>query len=1580
MHYQVLGPLTAAVDGDSVNLGGPKQRLVLALLLMEAGRTVSADRLIDRIWDEEPPPGSRHTLQAYISELRKLLDDPIEWTGSAYRLVVDPDQIDSSRFERLLETGRRLLESDPGQAALTLKEALDLWTGRPYEDLAYASGMRIEISRLEELRLLALEGRLDADLRLGRQVEIIAEVESLSTEYPLREAFRAQQLLALYRLGRQAEALRAFDRLRRTLAEELGIDPSPALQVLEQRILDQDPSLNLEPNLEPDRSNDRSPTTIRGYELRDRIGEGAFGAVYRAFQTSVGREVAIKIFRPEFSNRPGFVKRFEAEAQFIADLEHPHIVALYDYWRDPNGAYQVMPHMRGGSLAHALERGPWNIGPALRLLDQVGAGLSYAHRKGIIHRDLKPSNVLLDEDGNAYLSDFGISAHLTNAAAALTYVPPEELRGDQVTRQSDIHSFAVLAFELFTGRSPTGRGDLPSISAIRPDLPAELANALLAATDAEPSRRPDRVEDFLRAVRQAIGADVVGAVIEKTESPSTTPLRNPYKGLRSFQETDASDFHGREGLLDELLEAVRHHRLVAVVGPSGGGKSSVVRAALLPALRAGALEESRSWLITDMFPGSYPFEELEAAILRVAVDDPGALVDELRSDDRGLMRIIKRILPTDDSQLVLVIDQFEEMFSMVDDEETRSLFLKALTTLVGDERGRVRVIITLRADFFDRPLQYATFGQLVKDGLVPVIPPIDEGLRLAISRPAQGVGLDLEPGLVGEIVNDVRGQPGGLPLLQYALTELVQRRQGSVLTMEGYRQTGGVLGALGRRAEEIFSGLAPVAQEAAHQLFLRLVTVDEGTDDTRRRVRQSELRSLDVDQAALETVIQQYASYRLLTFDRDPLTRSPTVEVAHEALLRGWDRLSGWIEEQRDELVLQRRLAAAHHEWEQADEGAAFLLGGGRLEHFESWAKDSGMSLTGAEKQYLASSRAEEDRRSRRRNVRRWSIVGVLAVATVIIGFLALSATNQARLATVRELAASAINALDEDPELSTLLAIESIRAAPPGAEPPLHLVSALHDAVRSMRTLLSRQWDASLPIGELDGVISPDGTLIAVTGGRETLQTWDASTGETAWEIKDDLGAGWFSRPHFSPDGSVLAVAFSRYWTTERKVEGGLATGIYLIEPRSGNILDVIPPSPQCDWVGLPFREPFTLDGVQLLRIVDPTPCFDGQLDLEFVDLESLRVTRRVPVTFPQGENDTRLFLVGMAGDGRLMVSDGASTQNLFAESTRMIDLGSDLLWEQPSVNGFVSRDGSTMALTGRDPAARAVHLVDPATGGMVRELTGHKAGVADIAFSPDGQLAYTAGLDGTARVWDTSTGSNLITLRGHEDGILRLSLDDTGTRLATFGLDGTARVSDLTTQPLGETMALDLSPKQINLNALDAAGGVAAVRVFDETVVFNPDTGEIISRFDDHTNQFFALTPDGGAIVYQRWERYGPNVPDSEWVVGPVVVRDVRTGAIRSELEGLCSYQVPEDCPALPPDLPYAEWVSRISVTPDGRRVAAGGDSHAVSVWDLDTRIDRFYARSLWARRHRLPQRRSNPPRRNQGRGAHLLCTKPT
>ena len=203
--------------------------------------------------------------------------------------------------------------------------------------------------------------------------------------------------------------------------------------------------------------------SLKGYELKERIGAGGFGAVYRAFQTTIGREVAIKIILPDFANHPDFIRRFETEAQFVARLEHPHIVPLYDYWRDPEGAFLVMRWLRGGSLRDALQEGPFELQQAALILDQVTSALALAHRNNVIHRDLKPANILLDEDGNAYLSDFGIAKDVASdgkpnqldvMVGSPDYLSPEQARSEPVTPQTDIYSLGVMFYEILTGQHP----------------------------------------------------------------------------------------------------------------------------------------------------------------------------------------------------------------------------------------------------------------------------------------------------------------------------------------------------------------------------------------------------------------------------------------------------------------------------------------------------------------------------------------------------------------------------------------------------------------------------------------------------------------------------------------------------------------------------------------------------------------------------------------------------------------------------------------------------------------------------------------------------------------------------------------------------------------------------------------------------------------------------------------------------------------------------------------------------------------------------------------------------------------------
>ena len=491
----MLGPLTAHDEVGVVNLGGPRQRTVLALLLVAANKVVTTDRLIDELYGEKPPESARKSLQSYVANLRKAVNTQQELLQSrppGYVLEVDTAQVDALDFERLVHQARATLDSDPAVSRDRLTDALQLWYGAPLVDVAdEAPSLRQEVVRLTELRLAAIEDRIEADLALGQHHTATVELESLTVEHPLRERLWGQLMLALYRSGRQAEALRAYQKARRILGEELGIEPSPSLRNLEDRILAHDVGLE---------ATDPSPAAvealpgrrIRGYELRERVGEGRLGSVYRAYQPAMGREVALEVTRPDLAGGAEFARRFEADAALIARLEHPHIVPLYDYWREPGGAFVVSRWMRGGSLAGALERGSWRLDAVARFIRQAGSALGMAHRHGVVHGNVTPHNILLDDDGNTYVGSFPIGIGSHDGAA--------EKPWDEVADPGrDTRDLALAALQALTGQQSVPEVPEPQSGEIDSDLLDVLRTAIEPGPDGGYPDTAAFVEDFLDA-------------------------------------------------------------------------------------------------------------------------------------------------------------------------------------------------------------------------------------------------------------------------------------------------------------------------------------------------------------------------------------------------------------------------------------------------------------------------------------------------------------------------------------------------------------------------------------------------------------------------------------------------------------------------------------------------------------------------------------------------------------------------------------------------------------------------------------------------------------------------------------------------------------------------------------------------------------------------------------------------------------------------------------------------------------------------------------------------------------------------
>ena len=1270
IRFHALGGLTVTDEGDELGIGGPRQRRLLAMLLIHRGSVVSVDRLADAVFAGEPTPAATTTLRSYVARTRRLLDGSgpglvVVTRAPGYVLQAPDESFDVARFEGALTASASHLGRDnPAAATTVLREALALWRGDAYAEFADEDWAHPEAQRLEELRLVAHERLVEAELACGRAADLIPELESLAREHPLREEFRAQLMVALYRTGRHADALRVFREYRALLVDELGVDPSPALRAIEQRVLRHDPGLLL---TEP------AGRRLRGYRLGERLGTGRDGTVYAGSVPGVDRDFAIRVVREEIADRPEFVRVFEASTQQLAALRHPGIVPIHDYWREPGAAYLVMRRLPGGSLAHRLERGPLDDAALVTLVARIGGALAAAADAGIGHGRVVPESVLYDASGDPYLGDFALAPTAPSAPA-----------GD------DLQDFAAMVATCQSHvRGPVAEVLARAAATVGRPRMAELVVLLLAAITGE---RPDGQE----------------------------ARPNPYKGLRAFEEADAGDFFGRDDLVDELLDRLRDDgsrgRLVLLVGGSGSGKSSVVRAGLLPRVRRGDVPGSQRWFVTTMMPGSSPFKELAECLRRIAVAAPDALADRLAEDEDGIDAVLRRLVPGD-GQLLLVVDQLEELFTLASVPDQRA-FLAGLMHAVLAPDSRLRVVATLRADFYDRPLAYQPLGAAVTEATLTTGAMLPSQLEAAIVEPAERVGGQVDRALVAELVSAVADEPAALPSLQYTLYELAERSPSRCLELAGYRQLGGVGGAIATRAERLYSSLDDTERVTVRRLFERLVILSVDGEPARRRTGRPALGDLGAGRV-VDSVIDRWAHARLLTLDRDPRSRVPTVEIAHEALLREWPRLRHWIDEDREAISALDRLREAAATWVDLGRDPGALYRGARL---EITVDDPALRLSDLpelEREFLAASAAATDREqreeaertarrardNRRLRFQRAAIAGALVVA-LVGGFVALDQRRQAErergVATARELAAAAVSNVDADPERSMLLALAALEVTRAEGEPPLpEAVQALHLAVTASRVLL-RVRDIG---GALDW--SPDGRFFVTEGPEESgiVDIRDAETGESVHAFRghrDDV-----NDVAFSEDGSMLATS-------------GDDGTVRLWDVETGSSLHVV-------------REPGARGPVRDRSVWSPSFSPDGTL---------------VAASWPGAVQ------VVDARTGRTVTTIGA---------------------DGPSGTAF-SPDGERLVYGTGGPSV----VADVRSGNSLFTLK--KEGSRDVSWSPDGQWIATTGSDGVAQVWDGDTGRYRFPVTGHTGQIWSLDWSPVGHRLATAGDDGTARVSEVT------------------------------------------------------------------------------------------------------------------------------------------------------------------------------------------------------
>jgi WD40 repeat protein len=863
-----------------------------------------------------------------------------------------------------------------------------------------------------------------------------------------------------------------------------------------------------------------------------------------------------------------------------------------------------------------------------------------------------------------------------------------------------------------------------------------------ALLDADPDRRSAQsIFDYWAAKLYRVGQEPPDGMLAEFDPhivPALPDALCPYLGLDAFREDDHDKFFGRRELIAKLIERLATNRLLAVVGPSGSGKSSLVRAGLIPALKAGALPGSQHWrYLPPLVPGSDPL----AALRRVLPDNPTARHAQAQAepDLRGSV-----------PPCVLVVDQFEELFTLCEDVVARETFIGALLALATEAGGQSRVILTMRSDFETFIARVPALQPLFEQGRIQVTPLSAGELREAITQPAAAVGLKFEAGVIEALLQEILGEPAALPLLQFTLLKLWENRERNRVTQAAYLKVGGGRLALARSADAFFAALIPEEQTTARRILLRMVRPGDGLEITSSRIRRDDLYQGGEDPGRVERVLAKLVAARLVRLTAGETPGDDQVEVAHEALVRNWPTLVDWLEEEKVAIATRRRLEGRAAGWVRLGKGSSGLLDEVELRAAERWLASSEAAYLGydpalpelvaasgaaiaaaklretTQQVELATARAVAQAERRASRQLRW-LVGVLfvlllvATLATIYAFqqqvlaqqavsertealvereqqrniaqqaaadrLAALAQTQAQLtiADSQRLAFASQIQLDEAPEAALLLAYEAV-ARDQNAQSEQALRAALDRAPGNVIPLIGHKGPVS------DAQFTPDGQQILTIAGDATARLWNRS-GKLLTTFAGHTGA--LTSAHFSQDGRELltsaADGTTRLWT---------------------------------------------IAGQQIAQFAG----VDGQL----------------------------------SPNGQLVLTRVDETWNLWDRSGKAL---ASLRGHTGKVFSALFSPDSQRVLTGStDGTAR---LWDLAGNELVR-FQGHTQYLTSAVFSPDGQLVLTGAADGTARLWDM-TGQTLKTLDGGGGLVAGAVFSPDGQHILTITHIGIKKLWDL-------------------------------------------------------------------------------------------------------------------------------------------------------------------------------------------------------